>query len=201
MGFFSFLPTEYTGVAELGLVAGIGMIAAFLTSITLLPALLMLLQPQAEEDDVGFHRREPGEGVLIVRRDARVGAIAHEFVPDVALLDIGLPAMDGYELARRLRALAPWRSVRMFAITGYGQDGDRERSTESGFDHHLVKPVNFATLSVKRPTGPACILAARNAAKRIANRRIVPSPSCRITLMCSSCRRYRCWSAAPRGTC
>ena len=54
VGFFSFLPTEYTGVAELGFVAGMGMIAAFLTSITLLPALLMLLKPGAEGDDVGF---------------------------------------------------------------------------------------------------------------------------------------------------
>ena len=54
VGFFSFLPTEYTGVAELGFVAGVGMIAAFLTSITLLPALLMLLKPAAEGEDVGF---------------------------------------------------------------------------------------------------------------------------------------------------
>jgi hopanoid biosynthesis associated RND transporter like protein HpnN len=54
VGFFSFLPTEYTGVAELGFVAGVGMIAAFVTSITLLPALLMLLRPGAETRDVGF---------------------------------------------------------------------------------------------------------------------------------------------------
>ncbi|MES2255064.1 MAG: MMPL family transporter [Pseudomonadota bacterium] len=54
VGFFSFLPTNYIGVAELGLVAGIGMIVAFLTSITLLPALLMLLKPEGEAEDVGF---------------------------------------------------------------------------------------------------------------------------------------------------
>src|SRR6185312_14789937 len=54
VGFFSFLPTNYTGVAELGLIAGTGMIVAFIASITLLPALLMLLRPQSEAEDVGF---------------------------------------------------------------------------------------------------------------------------------------------------
>ena len=58
-GFFSFLPTEYTGVAELGFVAGVGMIVAFLTSITLLPALLMLLKPGGEDEDVGFAALAP----------------------------------------------------------------------------------------------------------------------------------------------
>jgi CheY-like chemotaxis protein len=94
--------------------------------------------------DRGYHTR-------VVHDGPQALAIAHDFVPDVALLDIGLPAMDGYELARRLRELAPWRAVRLFAITGYGQHSDRERSTESGFDHHLVKPVNFATLQQLMP--------------------------------------------------
>jgi hopanoid biosynthesis associated RND transporter like protein HpnN len=68
VGFFSFLPTEYTGVAELGLVAGVGMIAAFLTSITLLPALLMLLKPAAEGEDVGFTALAPLDKYLTVHR-------------------------------------------------------------------------------------------------------------------------------------
>ena len=62
-GFFSFLPTNYTGVAELGMVAGIGMIVAFLLSITMLPALLMLLNPPGEDEDVGF--QQPGAGWTI----------------------------------------------------------------------------------------------------------------------------------------
>ncbi len=73
-------------------------------------------------------------------------AIAHEFVPTVALLDIGLPVMDGYELAHRLREMPAWRSVRLVAITGYGQRSDRERSLATGFDHHLVKPIDLAAL-------------------------------------------------------
>lgn len=63
------------------------------------------------------------------------------------LLDIGLPGMDGYEVARRIRDLPGLRNVLMFAATGYGQEEDRTRSREAGFDHHLVKPVDPETLS------------------------------------------------------
>nr|HEX4314820.1 ATP-binding protein [Kofleriaceae bacterium] len=73
--------------------------------------------------------------------------VAGEFVPDVAVLDIGLPDMDGYELARRLRALPAWRDVTLLALSGYGQEPDRARSADAGFAQHLVKPVDLATLS------------------------------------------------------
>jgi hopanoid biosynthesis associated RND transporter like protein HpnN len=78
VGFFSFLPTEYTGVAELGLVAGVGMMVAFLTSITLLPALLMLLLPGAEEQDVGFESLAWLDRYLTRRRKLvlRIAALA-----------------------------------------------------------------------------------------------------------------------------
>ena len=66
---------------------------------------------------------------------------APAFKPHVAVLDIGLPVMDGYELATRLRAIAGLRALRLIAVTGYGQDSDRRRSETSGFDAHLVKPV------------------------------------------------------------
>ncbi|HEY1816044.1 MAG TPA: ATP-binding protein [Kofleriaceae bacterium] len=72
--------------------------------------------------------------------------IATALVPDVAILDIGLPGMDGYELARHLRELPPWKTVRMLALSGYGQNVDRQRSRQAGFDHHLVKPIDLATL-------------------------------------------------------
>jgi CheY-like chemotaxis protein len=73
-------------------------------------------------------------------------AIAPVFKPEVALLDIGLPVMDGYELARRLRSIAGFASTRLVAITGYGQATDRRSSREAGFDEHLVKPVNVDRL-------------------------------------------------------
>ena len=66
--------------------------------------------------------------------------------PDVALVDIGLPGMDGFEVARRLRALDKRRPV-LIALTGYGQPEDRRRATEAGFDGLLVKPVDPSVLS------------------------------------------------------
>jgi signal transduction histidine kinase/ActR/RegA family two-component response regulator len=62
--------------------------------------------------------------------------------PDVLLLDLGLPEVDGYELARRLRNLPGTRNAVLIAVTGYGQDEDRRRSHAAGFDHHLLKPVD-----------------------------------------------------------
>jgi PAS domain S-box-containing protein len=62
--------------------------------------------------------------------------------PEVILLDIGLPGMDGYEVARRLRTLDGLRGVKLVAMTGYGGEEDRQRAREAGFDHHLVKPVD-----------------------------------------------------------
>lgn len=77
-------------------------------------------------------------------RDALQRAAA--FRPDVALLDIGLPEMNGYELAQRLRALPHLGSLRLIALTGYGQAEDRQRGLAAGFDEHLVKPVVLSAL-------------------------------------------------------
>ena len=66
--------------------------------------------------------------------------------PDVVLLDIGLPGMDGYAVAREIRELPDLAEVRLLAVTGYGQDADRRRAREAGFDSHLTKPVDAAEL-------------------------------------------------------
>jgi len=68
-------------------------------------------------------------------------ALAVEFRPEIILLDIGLPGMSGYEVARQLRQLPGFRDVFIVAVTGYGQESDRLNSQEAGFGHHLVKPV------------------------------------------------------------
>jgi CheY-like chemotaxis protein len=65
-----------------------------------------------------------------------------EIAPDVAVLDIGLPVMDGYELARQLRTQRGLTQLPLIAISGYGQDSDQNRSRAAGFDAHLVKPVD-----------------------------------------------------------
>ena len=71
-------------------------------------------------------------------------ALAANFKPDIAILDIGLPGMDGYDLAGRLRAGG--LACRLFALTGYGLAEDRARSRAAGFEHHLVKPVDPGAL-------------------------------------------------------
>ena len=69
---------------------------------------------------------------------------AAAFQPEVAILDIGLPGIDGYELARVLRAEHP--RLRLIALTGYGQDADAAAALEAGFDAHCTKPVTVAAL-------------------------------------------------------
>jgi CheY-like chemotaxis protein len=74
--------------------------------------------------------------------------IAKKFKPAIALLDVGMPVMNGYELAAQLRGLDELTEpVRLVAVTGFGQPGDRERALAAGFDRHLVKPVDLKTLA------------------------------------------------------
>jgi CheY-like chemotaxis protein len=82
----------------------------------------------------GYESLEASNGLEGVR-------VAIEEKPDVAIVDIGLPGINGYEVARRLRANPETRSLPLIALTGYGQDEDRQRALEAGFDLHLVKPV------------------------------------------------------------
>jgi PAS domain S-box-containing protein len=69
-----------------------------------------------------------------------------ELKPDVILLDIGLPEMNGYEVARRIRSLKGLERMRLIALTGYGQLDDKQRTRDAGFDDHLIKPVEYSTL-------------------------------------------------------
>jgi CheY-like chemotaxis protein len=66
--------------------------------------------------------------------------------PKVVLLDIGMPEMDGFEVARRVRQLPECQDMTLIALTGYGQEEDRRRSKEAGFNCHLIKPVEFSVL-------------------------------------------------------
>jgi CheY-like chemotaxis protein len=72
--------------------------------------------------------------------------VAHGFVPDVILMDLGMPRMDGWEAARCLREQAGLHDTLFVAVTGLCTDADRQRSREAGFDHHLVKPIDLAEL-------------------------------------------------------
>lgn len=82
-----------------------------------------------------------GHETQVAYTSATALAAADEYRPNVVLLDIGLPEMDGYEVARRLRLRPLLKNTWLVAITGYGQESDRQLSKEAGFDHHLIKPV------------------------------------------------------------
>lgn len=71
---------------------------------------------------------------------------AESFLPDVVLLDIGLPKLNGYEVAQRIREKAWGKSMYLIAVTGWGQEEDRQRSSEVGLNQHMVKPVEPAAL-------------------------------------------------------
>lgn len=88
---------------------------------------------------LGYESRIAAEAVSALN-------IAAEFNPDVMLIDIGLPKVNGYELAQRIRAIPQFTSAPMIALTGYGLDSDRQRALQAGFDEHLVKPVDLQKL-------------------------------------------------------
>ena len=71
---------------------------------------------------------------------------AKSFKPEIILLDVGLPDMHGYEVAERLRAIPENKSLVIVALTGYGNEEDRRRARDAGFDYHFVKPVDFTAL-------------------------------------------------------
>jgi CheY-like chemotaxis protein len=87
----------------------------------------------------GYPTRRAHDGPAAIR-------VCRQFKPDVALLDIGLPVMNGYELAGRLRQLPGMQALRMYAVTGYAQESDRERCRAAGFDRHFVKPLDIDVL-------------------------------------------------------
>jgi two-component system, chemotaxis family, CheB/CheR fusion protein len=122
------------------------------------------------QDDCELSAPPPGTTVLVVEdyADSRevlcamlsgAGLICHgapdghsalrlldEVSPNIVILDVGLPGMDGLEVARRIRSIPRHRGIGLVALTGYGQASDREATSQAGFDHHLVKPVQPAEL-------------------------------------------------------
>lgn len=88
-----------------------------------------------------------GHQVLVEHGSYRALELARTEAPGVCLLDIGLPEMDGHELAQRLWTQAETAKSVLIAVTGYGQENDRQQTQTAGFDHHLVKPVEMRKLA------------------------------------------------------
>ena len=97
-------------------------------------SLAMLLRLEGHEVEIAYSAPGTFEAVQRLK-------------PEVVFLDIGLPQMDGYEIARRLRADPSAKQVHLIALTGYGQEQDRERAREAGFGAHLVKPADIEVVN------------------------------------------------------
>jgi CheY-like chemotaxis protein len=93
---------------------------------------------------LGEVARTRGHEVVIAHHPSVALELVQSYVPDFAVLDIGLPGMDGYELGKRIRAQHP--NCRIVALTGYGQANDRQRSADAGFIAHLLKPIRVDVL-------------------------------------------------------
>ena len=87
--------------------------------------------------------QESGHEVRTAYDGSSVLEAALDFRPNVVLLDIGLPGLNGFEVAKRIRQQPTLKDIVLVAMTGYGQKSDRKSSQEAGFDHHLVKPGDF----------------------------------------------------------
>ncbi|MEO8507695.1 MAG: response regulator [Betaproteobacteria bacterium] len=100
--------------------------------------------------------RVMGNDVRVANDGAARLALARSFIPDLAFLDIGMPMLNGYDLAMELRKLASLVDCLLVAVTGWGQERDRAQARDAGFDHHLIKPVDpgdvIAILRARRLT-------------------------------------------------
>ncbi len=98
-------------------------------------------------DSLSLLLRLYGHDVQVARTGPTALEMASDFHPDVVLLDIGLPGMDGYQVAKHLRERPEFKNVMLCALTGFTpSEADRQRQQETGFDHYFVKPVELKSL-------------------------------------------------------
>ena len=102
-------------------------------------------------ESMGLVLARAGAEVEVVHDGASALARVEQFHPALVLLDIGMPEMDGYEVARRIRSRPALRGIQLVALTGWGQPDDRRRSLDAGFDHHLIKPAGIDELCALIP--------------------------------------------------
>ena len=112
-------------------------------------------------DSLGLILDHLGAQVQVVRGGAEALDAYPNYLPAVVLLDIGMPGMNGYDVAREIRGRYPQQPAKLVALTGWGQEEDLRRAREAGFDHHLVKPAEIgaleALLSTVQPTAPSAV--------------------------------------------
>ena len=87
-----------------------------------------------------------GHETRVAADGAHALEIAHEFHPNIVFLDIGLPGLDGFQVARRLRKIPACQEIPIIAVTGYSRESDRQRAFQSGFSEHFAKPIDLEAL-------------------------------------------------------
>jgi CheY-like chemotaxis protein len=97
-------------------------------------------------ESLGVLLEELGATISLAFGGQEALQVIDAFEPEVVMLDLGMPGIDGYEVCRRIRAVPAYHHMLLVALTGWGQDEDRERSRSAGFHHHLVKPLNVQKL-------------------------------------------------------
>jgi len=97
-------------------------------------------------DSLAMLLRRLGHQVEVSHDGAAAVELATAFRPEFVLLDIGLPGMDGFEVARELRAREATRAASLIGVSGYGQEEDRRKAREAGFDHYFTKPMDLSAL-------------------------------------------------------
>jgi len=111
------------------------------------PRRVLIVEDNADVADTTATMLAMAGHTLRCARDGAQGvAFAQDFEPEVVLLDVGLPVLDGYQVARRLRQMPQAQHAMIIGLTGYGMPADRQRGREAGFDHHLLKPADPAEL-------------------------------------------------------
>jgi len=135
-------------IVKLPLMAEAQVSAASTRRMEPLPARRILIVDDSRDgsESLAMLLRVLGAEVALAHSGHQALESVETFHPDVVLLDIGMPGMDGYEVARRIRASPTNQHISLIALTGWGQDEDRRRSVAAGFDHHLVKPADIEQL-------------------------------------------------------
>lgn len=112
-----------------------------------LPRRILIVDDNIDAGEtLGILLRDSGSEVCVVHDGASALSEAEEFLPDVVLLDIGLPGMDGFEVARRLREIPGLEAALFVAVSGYALDEHRKEATEAGIDRYFTKPVGIKAL-------------------------------------------------------
>lgn len=143
----SWHPIEHASVASLANEVAVRRAEASATAPALASRVMLVDDNEDTAELLAEMLAHAGYDVRVALSGAQALALAETWQPAIALLDIGLPDLDGYALAARLRAMRGLDGLRLIAVTGYGRPDDVEKSRAAGFAHHLTKPVRIAAIS------------------------------------------------------